>query len=431
VNDWAHQLYWITLAYAAVSALVIIAIATLIGFMPGARRWLPLPRLRPTMWTGYDVFLTFCVLFGFANLIVSILFALGFFTIVLGPAPDQEAAREAFQEYLNRATNIASPLVLAVTLGVLFAFLFARSGTRPHHYGLSWARWPANFKLGLVAFLIVTPLVYAIYVLATFVFPQSKHHLELLGKQNIELWEWALLAFQAAIAAPLLEEIVFRGILLGWLRRAALRGHLIICSMTIFVTLVLLTGNASEKTDWRSYAGPLLFAGCLVALYVYLMVRLVRRFGLNEEEIRAWNLTPIMSVPTESLLEPDEAALAAREQMRQDEERRLRIWAEANADLSILGTAILFAMVHTQNWPAPVPLAILGLALGWLARRTQSLIAPITLHALFNLVAFLALYATAAAAPPANGNAQTTPTRPSLVGSITTSVPASQLPLRK
>ena len=47
----------------------------------------------------------------------------------------------------------------------------------------------------------------------------------------------------------------------------------------------------------------------------------------------------------------------------------------------------------------------MALVLGWLKYRTQSLIAPITFHALFNLIAFTALY----------GSVHTTAPRPAEV----------------
>jgi hypothetical protein len=44
----------------------------------------------------------------------------------------------------------------------------------------------------------------------------------------------------------------------------------------------------------------------------------------------------------------------------------------------------LFAMLHVDVWPSPVPLLVLGLALGWCAYRARNLLAPVTLHAIFN-----------------------------------------------
>src|SRR5947199_61864 len=58
---------------------------------------------------------------------------------------------------------------------------------------------------------------------------------------------------------------------------------------------------------------------------------------------------------------------------------------------AIVGSAALFACVHANVWPTPIPLAILALVLGWLAVRTQSIVAPIVVHILFNAVAFMEL----------------------------------------
>jgi membrane protease YdiL (CAAX protease family) len=428
VNDWVQQLLWTSLGYAALAIVCIVALIGLYTFFPGVRhRLLPLPRLRPGAWTGLDVLLTFFVLYSVTYFVLRFLFSLGTFHKLLGPVPDQETERTQFQEYLNRCTNIASPLILAATLMVIVTFLFLRTGSRPHHYGMSWARWPANLTLGIITFLLATPLVHAIHATMMQIFPPNDHALVHLGKQGIDDWEWALLAFQASVAAALLEELVFRGILLGWLRRAALQGHLTVCAMTIFAAII----QASTRGGAWSYIYPILFAVCLAAGYGYLLVRMARRFGLNDGELRAWNVAPSANLTESTSLLSDEEAKRRRQDLREQQERRARQWAQTNADLAIVGSAMLFAAVHSNNWPAPIPLMLLGLALGWLARRTQSLIAPITLHALFNLVAFLALYGTVSTAAPANGNAHTTPVRPSVAASITTSVPASQLPLRR
>ena len=58
---------------------------------------------------------------------------------------------------------------------------------------------------------------------------------------------------------------------------------------------------------------------------------------------------------------------------------------------AIVGSAALFACVHSNVWPTPIPLALLGVALGWLAVRTQSVAGPIVVHMLFNTVAFVEL----------------------------------------
>ncbi len=46
--------------------------------------------------------------------------------------------------------------------------------------------------------------------------------------------------------------------------------------------------------------------------------------------------------------------------------------------------SLIFASLHYKQWPAPVALFLLSLGLGFVYRRTGSLVAPIALHATFN-----------------------------------------------
>jgi len=156
VNDWLHQLTWNAIAYAAVGGIGIVALAAMIYFVPKLRKsWFPLQRLRPGNWTGYDVFLAFCIFIGSQRLVVDTLLWLGFFTPLIGPPPDREAAAPAQLVYALRCLAIASPLSLAFVLGCLLPVLYARSNARPPHYGLSWSRFAPNVALGVVASALV------------------------------------------------------------------------------------------------------------------------------------------------------------------------------------------------------------------------------------------------------------------------------------
>lgn len=421
MSDW-ETLKWVTIAFAAVAVTALIAIVVLWLAVPGVRsRWLPLPRLRPGDWTGFEVVMTFCILWGVPDVVVGMLFQIGFFVPLFGPAPDLDAKTEA-QAYLQRCSNTASPLIYTIMIGMILLVLFARTRTRPHNYGLSWGRWAPNLALGLTAFIIVTPIVFAVFAPISMLFPDSEHAMTVFGRQGLEGWEWTLLAFQLTVAAPFAEELIFRGIVQGWLRRATLRGHLTTCVLTIFVVLILI-----PSTNVIDYIAPLVFTAALVGGYGYLLYRLAKRFHLDEIEVQTWEVEAVEPSLEATVTQGEEELQEQRQRARQDDETRREQWAKANAELAIFGSAMLFAAVHSRVWPTPVPLFVFGLAAGWLARRTQSLIAPIALHALFNLVSFIALYATALQ----NGNVQAMAVRPSVVGSTTISVPASQLPLRK
>lgn len=427
--------WWNGIAYGIVAGTALVTLVGLRVFVPALRkRWFPLPRLRPGTWTGNDVFLACCIYVGFQHLILALLFCLGFFTPLIGPAPDTDAPRPEQMVYGMRSLSISSPIMLTVILGMLFAVMFARSGSRPHHYGLSWARWPANLGLGIVAFVLTWPLIIGVFALSVLVYPPRPDPVVALGALNPPLWEWVLLAFQTTVMAPVLEEIVCRGILQGWLRRASLTGHLTFLSMTLFVTLYLhaddLVKYDAEKEEYTFELGPPAFIGLLAGGYGYALYRLTRQFALSQMEIQQWQPLPSAPPLGATVSMPEERARELRVQARQADEERKRRWAEANARLAIFGSAMLFAAMHPV-WPAPVALFLMGLVLGWLYQRTQSLVGTIAFHALFNLTAFIALYGSVLSPSERNGNAQTTAVRPSVVGSTASSVPASQLPLRK
>jgi len=52
---------------------------------------------------------------------------------------------------------------------------------------------------------------------------------------------------------------------------------------------------------------------------------------------------------------------------------------------------MVFAVLHSQVWPTPIPLFFLGIGLGYLAYRTQSLLPGIIVHGLFNTVTCVGL----------------------------------------
>ena len=151
--------------------------------------------------------------------------------------------------------------------------------------------------------------------------------------------ERVLFALQAAVAAPVVEELLFRGVLLGWLfggrpafgpaaRAAADRRPW----WPLGIGLLFVAATA------RGEGGPVLFAAGLLGGWVILRIVL----------------------------------------------RRKRRAAGA-----VYASAALFAEVHSAVWPSPVPLFVLGLGLGWLAVRTRGVLAPAVVHGLFNLVSVL------------------------------------------
>jgi membrane protease YdiL (CAAX protease family) len=381
VENWVHELKWNAIAYAVVAAVGLTTVAGFWLFVPALRRhWLPLPRLRPGAWTGHEVILAFCIFLGTQVFVIGGLYQVGFYSPLIGPTPPTEAPASEHALYSFRCLMLSSPFVLTLVLGILMPVLYARTGTRPHHYGLSWGRWPANVCLGIVIFVLARPVIIGIFVLAQLVFPERSDSLDAFGKSGPAPWEWSLLAFQTTVAAPVLEEVICRGILQGWLRRASLMGHILVSASVLLLTVAL------HNFDWAAA----IFAAILVAGYALGLYRLARQFGLAEQELAAWQPAPSHLALAANLAATEEEARELRQTAREIDDERARQWADANARLAIFGSAMLFASLH--GWPAAVAMFPMGLILGWLFHRTQSLVGPITMHALFNLTTFIAFY---------------------------------------
>jgi membrane protease YdiL (CAAX protease family) len=58
---------------------------------------------------------------------------------------------------------------------------------------------------------------------------------------------------------------------------------------------------------------------------------------------------------------------------------------------AVYGSSIAFAAAHAAVWPSPVPLFVLAIGLGMLAYRTQSVVPSIVAHSMFNVVNLMLL----------------------------------------
>jgi membrane protease YdiL (CAAX protease family) len=155
--------------------------------------------------------------------------------------------------------------------------------------------------------------------------------------------EWALLGFSVMLAAPLWEELLFRGLLPALCRK--LRGS----GGHAAMTLALMAAMWLRRNEIAEALGKDFLTLLLAAMPVLFVVAMVPLYALVYWRSRTEN-GPV-----------------------------------------VFGTALLFAAVHS-TWPTPVALFILALGLGWLAVWTRSLLAPIIVHALFNALSFVLLY---------------------------------------
>jgi membrane protease YdiL (CAAX protease family) len=380
--------------------LVAVVLLGVWAFHPALRRrLLPPQRHRAVPWTVLEVVAAFLlVITGFWPQVVhQLLDHSHFFARLYGPEfvealkrpADTEAAQMAHTRESLWLQVLSFPLA-ALTIPLLFR---AVSGTRPYQLGLTTHRAGRNVLAGLLAWLALTPFAYVVLNVAAWCFRDllhvrpEEHPLTRLGRSGLSPTEWCLLVLSAIAAAPVVEELLFRGVIQSWLARRPWGGA------TAMVASLLLAlafrqaaakgaaGEAGPAVDWR---------GLVPALFVLALV-------------------PVF----------------------------LLVWHRSRSPVApaIFGTSLLWAMMHTPIWPTPVPLFVLGLGLGYLAYRTQSLVAPLTLHALFNGVACVMLLFPHPAPPPVpapeKGKETTSAGRFPAAVSTTTAVPGSWLPRRR
>jgi membrane protease YdiL (CAAX protease family) len=392
-------------------------------------RLLPLPRLRPGAWSGREVALIIVFMELSSAVTLGFLEGIGFFQTFYGNKPT------TVQKGLWSAM-LAFPITLAVTVLVLFSI----SRTRPRHLGLTTARLFQNVLLGCLTWFPLTLATLGLFELIRRWIPSNEHPLEKLLKNQPMFVEVVLVAGVVLLVAPVLEELIFRGILLGWLRRGSLLGHILLACSTVLVGSIPFFDSLQETREkpMAANVAPLIFTVVLVAGYSWIVLQVWRQRLAWLSSQAKWIASPrqFEGLPdfAESIKE-ERRPLRVAETAGQlstampatlttpahDDRRKTR---RVNALAAIYGSAMLFAVFHSSAWPTPIPLFFLGLGLGWLAYRTQSLVSCITVHFLFNTVAFLTLALSVFYGEP-KGKAQTDAVRPSVAGSRSTIVPAS------
>jgi membrane protease YdiL (CAAX protease family) len=370
-HEWSVLGVWLPVA--------VLVLATW-AFSPGFRRWLlPAQRHRAVPWSGFEVLFALLLVIGWPLLVYQLLVRLGLFTWVYGlqTAPIRQ---------ILWVQDLACPLT-AVSIIVLVRVL---SDTRPYQLGLTTHRAGRNVLAGFLAWLALTPFVYLVLDLATLCSREllnvgpEEHPLTRLSRSGLWRLEWFLLVVSAVVAAPVVEELLFRGVVQPWLARRPWGGAAAMAAALVMGLVFWNPDIAPGDTD---------------------AVRAFRR------------LIPALFVLI--LLPPF-----------------LLVWRASRSPVApaICGTSLFWAMMHTAIWPTPVPLFVLGLGLGYLAYRTQSLVAPLTLHALFNSVACVMLLYPQPAPPPVpapeKGNETTSAGRFPAAVSTTTAVLGSWLPRR-
>jgi membrane protease YdiL (CAAX protease family) len=338
------------LSVAGVGALVSLALfAASRGHRP-VRPFAP-PVGRP--WSGLAVLAAFLVIpltIVCDSVVDGLLRAGGFFQALYGPnfpvglTPDPTPAEKAAAtvRYLWVHT-LTFPLVVAAIAWLPRALKVVNP--------FSARGWADAAVAGYLTWLIVTPAAFCVFILANLGHMKltgrgpEKHPLTALTDAAGPL-EWGLLILQTVVIAPVLEEWLFRGVLLPWLaqkRAADPEGPLTVPPGRRPVLVLVAAVAATDP--------PAAVASYLIPPAFFL------------------------------LLIPLDFVVTSHDRLR----RHLRVRSRQHAR-AILASAALFAAFHAHVWPSPVPLVVLAVGLGYLYVRTRSLVGPVVVHGMFNAV---------------------------------------------
>lgn len=330
----------------------------------------PLPK-----WTGYGVLAAVGLFFLFeagSGFIQSLLIQSGFFRHFYGEnfpldLPENPSTAQQGAAVVRRlwSSALAFPLALSAMI-LLRKSLHVRSASRLR-------TWPLGFVAGYLTWLMITPIAFCVFVLASLAHMAltgkgpEKHPLTFIG-ELAGPWEWTLFVIQTTVVAAVIEEWLFRGVLLPWLAQRK-------------------PASSDTALTILPYQRPLLIllgafgVGVTFTFGADFLTRPAQVQMAFKENLIAASAAYLIPAGFFLLLLPFNYLLPKLHRSR----RYLRIRSSQDVR-AIWASSALFAAMHAHVWPSPIPLMVLAMGLGYLYLRTRSLIGPIVVHGMFNAV---------------------------------------------
>ncbi|WP_169976149.1 CPBP family intramembrane glutamic endopeptidase [Tautonia rosea] len=198
------QTAWILVGMAG---LVLLAIATAwaiaIERIWSGRPVIPTRSGRPVPWGGPQVFASF-FLWQFATLAMAELL--------------RALRGEEDEPNLVTAMSAVALINLAILI-VVPGFLALWNQARAIDFGLVWDRVGRDLILGVLTAIFCLPLIYGVQLTAILIWPPTPHPLMEMLFAERSPWVMILGILSAVIFAPAAEELLFRGVLQGWLEK--------------------------------------------------------------------------------------------------------------------------------------------------------------------------------------------------------------------
>ena len=321
-----------------------------------------LPRFEPRIvpWGGKSVVLALLMW-----LAVQVVGQVAFVRATHGPVRRPEGAPPVLSP---SEMMVASAILNTAVLAVIPLLLVALCRARPSDLGLAGParRVGRQVLQGVAAWPLAAPVIYAVMLAAVAIWGKQSHPLE-SAIQNEGVGRMAFLFFLAgAILAPAAEELIFRGVLLGWLTRLVLEPRAGDSAVALAASAEAEISNLASipPDDFERAAPP--------------------ASDLGDDEGNPY--VPPRAAIDRTAMDPTFDPGVVRPVATSNQWFWLGV---ANVAVSTL-----FAALHYSVWPTPVPIFFLSLVLGVLYQRTGSLIAPVALHMTFNGVSTVLMLLT-------------------------------------
>ncbi len=283
---------------------------------------------RPAAWGFLDVFVAFALL-------QSAPLAGEFVAWILPQVVDASGSASTAEAAIQLANSLAA--LVAMAASVLFVIL--RTGARLRDLGFDLRQALRDVRLGLVALVMIGPIVYGIQALLVYYYKfESEHPLLENVREHPDAVTIVSVFVAALVVAPLVEEFLFRVLLQGWMERVAtLRSG-------------LMSWIMGEPPPPSSTAAD--------------------EIAVSPPD--ASNVPAVDKPKAPSVDVQPQPSFFAR-------------W------LPIVCSAGVFALLHLGHGPDPIPLFVFALALGYLYQRTGRILPSLTLHFLLNGVSLVML----------------------------------------
>ncbi len=322
------------------AVVLTILLACVWGWTRALRRWraggsiVPLEPRRPVPWGLLDVIFTVFVFFaiqGAALLLIRHSFDVDLSLDLVKMTPNERAA-------VLLSGAVSSLLTAAISLAVIML----RTRADWSDMGIVGRQLASDVRLGVAAFVMLAPPVYAVQVLLV-QWLSSQHPLIELLKENPDPAFLAVSGFSAVLVAPVAEEYFFRVLVQGWLEKAIAIGRRL---PGVPSADSVDDGGRREvcrvAPDENPYAPPKVVG------------------GISKYEAAS------PDVPTH---DSDGQVLP----------------------VPIVISAAFFAAMHASHGPDPIPLFLLAIGLGYLYQRTHRILPCIVVHFLLNACSLGAL----------------------------------------